>query len=292
MPDSLNVIFPDSKLDNTPIGDTGYNEDKAAEDSVESFAAAGFVDFPDHLWIEPKDWEDYARENDKYQNWARDYSNRFTNQSPTTECTCHCLLQCCESRYNKQRGAITQDAVWFSALGIYEEADPSGRSGASVVGVLKIAMRRGMVPEYDGPAGPGTQKSKYKFTRPGTRGKGNATQSGEGDWLSFSRYPDSFTDTSRHFKPLEIINVDSWEQHFCLLLRGYAVGNGRSGHSIPHMRAVKRDGVWYSEYKDSYDTFRYDSISYVRNGVGAAYSIASFTQPDDWAKPAGTDTLV
>jgi hypothetical protein len=291
MKDSLNVQFNDTLLDWSPNVDTGYNDEISKEDSIDNFAAAGFVDFPDHLWIEPKDWEDYAAQNDKYQTWARDYSNRFTNQSPTTECTCHCLLQCAESTYNKQRGGITKNAVWFSALGVYEEADPSGRSGASVVGVLKIAMRRGMVPEYDGPDGPGTQKAKYKFTRSGTRGKGNSTQSGNGSWLRFNSYPSDFELTSRHFKPLEIINIDSWEQHFCLLLHGYAVGNGRNGHSIPHMRAVKRDGVWYSEYKDSYDRFLYDSISTVKRGVNAAYCIASFTQPDDWSKPAGNDMI-
>jgi hypothetical protein len=119
-------------------------------------------------------------------------------------------------------------------------------------------------------------------------GKGNATQS-KGDWLAFTKYPSDFENTSRHFRPLEVINIASWEQHFCLLLHGIAVGNGRSGHSIPHVRAVKRDGKWYSRYKDSYDVFRYDSISAVRNGVNAAYGIASFTRPDDWLKPAGSD---
>lgn len=286
MPDSLNVTFPDSLLDVVPTVDTGYRGFDT-EDTVETFSAAGVIDFPDSYWIDPKDWEDKARENDKYGTWAEDYSNRFTNQSPTHECTCMALLQCCEIAWNRQRGS-KDDAVWFSALGTYEEANPRIRGGASVRGVLKLAMARGMVPEHDGPAGPGTQQSKFKFTRCGTMGKGNATQS-HGPWLPYKDYPAGHRDTSRHFRPLEIINVASWEQHFCLLLNGLAVGNGRSGHSIPHVRAVKRDGKWFSKYKDSYDLFRYDSISMVRSGVGAAYCIASMTRPDDWKRPAGED---
>jgi len=287
MPDSLNITFDDKLLDYVHKVDTGYTGFEK-EDTTENFAAAGFVDFPDQYWIEPKDWEDKARENDKYGTWPEDYSNRFTNQSPTHECTCHCLVQCCEIAWNKQRQSKV-DAVWFSALGgTYEEANPRIRGGASVRGVLKIAMRRGMVPEHDGPAGKGTQAAKFKFTRAGTMGKGNATQS-KGEWLAFTKYPSDYENTSRHFRPIEVINIASWEQHFCLLLHGIAVGNGRSGHSIPHVRAVKRDGKWYSRYKDSYDVFRYDSISAVRSGVNAAYGIASFTRPDDWSKPAGSD---
>lgn len=284
--DSLNFDFPDSLLDVVPKIDTGYRGFEA-DDTVETFSAAGFIDFPDKYWIEPKDWDDAARQCDKYHTWPEDYSNRFTNQSPTHECTCMCLLQCCEIAWNKQRQS-KEDAVWFSALGIYEEANPRIRGGASVRGVLKLAMARGMVPEHDGPAGPGTQKAKFKFTRCGTMGKGNATQS-RGDWLAYSKYPAGHRDTSRHFRPLEIINIASWEQHFCLLLHGIAVGNGRSGHSIPHVAAVKRDGKWFSKYKDSYDIFRYDSISMVRSGVNAAYGIASMTRPDNWKRPAGAD---
>ena len=286
MSDSLKVTFPDTLLDVIPKINTGYRgfED---EDTVENFAVAGFIDFPDKYWIDPKDWEDKARENDKYGTWAEDFSNRFTNQSPTHECTCHCLTQCCEVAWNRQRGS-KEDAVWFSPLGIYEEANPRVRGGASVRGVLKLAMARGMVPEHDGPAGPGTQQSRFKFTRVGTMGKGNSTQS-HGKWLPYKEYPVGHRDTSKHFRPLEIINVASFEQHFCLLLNGLAVGNGRSGHSITHVRLVKRDGKWYSKYKDSYDLFRFDSISMVKSGVGAAYAIASMTRPDDWKRPAGAD---
>ena len=289
MADSLNVNFPDSLLDVVPAIDTGYRGFES-EDTVETFSATGFVDFPDKYWIEPKDWEEKARENDKYKTWAEDYSNRFTNQAPTHECTSHCLIQCAEIVWNKQRGS-NDDAVWYSPLGTYEEANPRIRGGASVRGVLKLAMARGLVPEHDGPTGRGTQAAKFKFTRCGTMGKGNATQS-RGEWLADKNYPAGHQDTSKHFRPLEIINVASWEQHFCLLLHGLPVGNGRSGHSIPHVRAVKRDGKWFSKYKDSYDLFRFDSISMVRSGVGAAYAIASMTRPDDWKNPAGADQLL
>ena len=287
MPDSLNVTFPDSDLDWVPPFETGYNATVAAEDTSENYAAAGYADFPDKYWIEPGDWEDAARQCDKYKTWPDDYSNRFTNQSPTHECTCHSLLQCCEIAWNRQRGS-KEDAVWFSAIGVYAEANPRIRGGASMRGVLNIAMRRGMVPEHDGPDGPGTQKVKFKWTVPGTAGRGNATQS-SGSWVPMRDYPDDYENTSKHFKPLEVINVRTWEQHFCLLLHGIAIHNGRSGHSIPHVKAVKRDGVWYSQYKDSYDVYRYDSIRAVKSGAGSAFGIVTMTRPDDWNRPAGAD---
>jgi hypothetical protein len=288
MPDSLNVSFPDSDLDYVLPNPDGYGASVAAEDSVETFAAAGFVDFPDEYWIEPKDWEDYARENDKHKSWADDYSNRFMNQANTHECTCMSLAQIMEIVWNQQRGMVGPDSVYFSPLGTYEEANPRQRGGASIRGVLTLAMRRGMVPEYHGPEGPNTQRDKFQFTRVGTCGKGNATQS-RGAWLPYSQYPAGHQNTSRHFMPLKVINIRSWEQHFCLLLRGRAVGNGRSGHAIPHVKAVKRGGEWVSQYKDSYDVYRYDSIRMVKSGVGASFCVASMTMPDDWKRPAGSD---
>lgn len=291
MPDSLNVVFPDSDVDYVLPKPDGYPDELAKEDTVETFAAAGFIDFPDKYWIEPSQWEEWARENDKYNTWADDFSNRFTNQSPTHECTCHSLIQCAEIIWNKQRGIVGPDSVFFSALGTYEEANPRQRGGASIRGVLTLAMQRGLVPEHSGPAGPNTQADKFKFTRTGTAGRGNATQS-SGAWLPYSKYPAGHKDTSRHFMPLEIINIRSWEQHFCLLLRGLPIGNGRSGHAIPHVKAVKRGNEWFSQYKDSYDVYRYDSIRMVKSGVGSSFCIASMTTPDEWKNPAGMDMKV
>ena len=72
----------------------GYPPELAAEDTPDAlWDAAGDAarEFPDALWIEPRDWADRARENDRHKTWAANYVDRFTNQSPTHECTCHAL---------------------------------------------------------------------------------------------------------------------------------------------------------------------------------------------------------
>lgn len=285
MPNSLNVQFDDSLLDWSPKIETGYNETVAKDDSVETFAAAGMIEFPSHLWIEPKDWKEWAEQNDEYKTWPDDYRNRFTNQSPTHECTTHALLQNMEIAWNRQRKSKV-NAVYLSAISVYAEANPRIRGGASVQGVMRIAMRRGMLPEVNGPNGPGTQKSLYRHTL--TCSAGSSSRDG-GPWVPVSRFGDGWENTARHFKPIEVINIDSWEQHVCLVLRGIAVSNGRSGHSIPHVKIVWRDREMYSQYSDSYDLYRYDSISAIKRGVGSAYGIVSTTIPDDWSRPAGSD---
>jgi hypothetical protein len=294
MPNSFNDAILDPKY-NIETGYTGFE----AEDTVESFKAAGFVDFPTKYWIDEKDWDDAARMCDKYGTWPEDYSNRFTNQGggtnptdgtrgiSTHECTCHNLVQCAEIAWNKQ----TQDkskAVYFSPLGTYEEANPRIRGGASVRGVLKIAMRRGLVPEHNGPKGPGTQREMFKFTRAGTMGKGNEQQS-RGDWLAYRNYPAGHENTSRHFRPLEIINISDWRQVFCLIFHGIAVGDGADGHSLCKTKAKKDGRSWVGVAKDSYDRYVLHSIARIKRGVNASYAIASITRPDDWAKPAGSD---
>lgn len=285
MPNSLNVQFDDSLRNWSPKVNTGYSEDVAKEDSVETFAAAGMVDFPSHLWIEPNDWKEWAEQNDEYGTWPEDFRNRFTNQSPTHECTTHALLQNMEIAWNRQRKA-KQSAVYLSALSVYAEANPRQWGGASVQGVMKIAMRRGMLPEHNGPLGVGTQKQLYKHTLNLSAGK--SSRDG-GSWVSLRNFPDGWEATAKHFKPIEVINIDSWEQHVCLVLRGICVSNGRSGHAIPHVKIVWRGGDLFSQYSDSYDLHRYDSVSYIRRGVGSAYGIVTTTLPDDWAKPAGED---
>lgn len=288
MPDSLNVQFDDSLLNWRPKTPTGYSDEMSRGDTVETYAAAGFIDFPDELYIDPKDWEDAARDNDKYGNWAEDRCNRFTNQSPTHECTTHCFIQCAETTWNMQRGSMDSQ-VWFSPLSLYAEANPRQWGGAMVREIVRIAMRRGVLPEHNGPAGPGTQKRIFQHTL--NCSSGNSRRDG-GPWVSLRNFPRGWENTSQHFRPEKVINVKNWQQHFMLLLRGYAVGNGRDWHSIPHVRAVKRNGVWYSKARDSYDRSIYDSVNQVRKGVDSAYAIASMKRPDDWKKPAGDDMRV
>lgn len=285
MPDSTDFEFDQRLVDWVPAEETGYSAEVARLDGIASFAAAGMVDFPNHLWIEPKHWKDYARENDEYKTWPDDYRNRFTNQSPTHECTCHSLLQNMEIAWNRQRKSKA-DAVYLSALSVYAEANPRIRGGASVVGVMQIAMRRGMLPDVNGPRGRGTQADIFNAAL--TCSAGNSERDG-GPWVPVNRFPSGWENTARHFRPLEVINVETWEQHCCLVLQGYCVSNGRSGHAIPHVRIVWRDGELFSQYSDSYDLYRYDSVRSIKSGANYAYAIASTTVPDDWKRPAGSD---
>jgi hypothetical protein len=154
--------------------------------------------------------------------------------------------------------------------------------------VIGIACDRGFLPDV-------IQPKDYKFKHPmwGTAGKGGINQS-SGPWPgwsggTFRKHPDGWPDenwknTSRHFKPLECVNPRSTEEYDSLLIHGYAIGIGRSGHSVPIGRIVwDSSGRKMYRYRDSYDVFRYDSRAY----TSGSYSILSFTQPDDWNYPAG-----
>jgi len=278
-------ITPEN-TDWSPSEPSGYEPSQEANDTIEAFAAVGARDFPDHLWIEPgrnqQNWKDIAELNDKYHTWPEDWRNRFTNQTPTHECTCHALVQNMEIAWNRQRGA-KKDAVWFSPLSVYAEANPRRWGGSTMQYTLSIAAQRGILPEHDGPdangqKAKGFQKDKFEHTMWQT--SGNA-----GEWVSLSRFPTGWKQTARHFKPLEIINVSSWEQHVCLILQGICVSNGRAGHAIPHVKIIWRGNDIYSMYSDSYDVHRYDSLRYIKMGVGGAYAIVTTTTPDDWNNP-------
>jgi hypothetical protein len=286
-PQLIDVVLPEHD---------GYPDEMAAEDTPDAlWEACGDAsrDFPPHLWIEPRQWAEVAAENDRNRTWPLDYLDRFTNQNPTHECTCHMLRACGESSRNRQR-AITvgppvagqqrpesaaSASVWLSCLSIYAEANPRIRGGANIRTVLSIASRRGFLPDAKQPRDWG-----FRHSLIGTAGKGNVTQS-SGAWVPLSKFPQGWEETARHFRPLEVIFPESWEQIVCLVLAGYAVGVGRSGHAIPYAKWIAADSVM--AYVDSYDVIRYDSTRMIRSAVGGAFAIASFTTPDDWDKPAG-----
>lgn len=287
----------DSKLiDHVLAEHDGYPDELAAEDSRDTlWDASGDAarEFPQHLWIEPRDWADAARQNDQHKTWPINWLDRFTNQSPTHECTCHALRAIAEACRNRQRGIILgppvagqrlpisaqSGSVWLSPLSIYAEANPRQRGGASTRGVLGIAQRRGFLPETIQPRDWG-----FRHAIVGTAGRGGVNQAA-GSWVPLSRFPDGWEATARHFRPLEIIIPDSAEQIVCLVLHGLAVGAGRSGHAIPY--AVYNPVQQLLGYVDSYDVVRWDSMRMVRAAVGSAYAIASMTTPDDWEHPAG-----
>lgn len=274
----------------------GYPDLLAAEDTYDAvWDAAGSAsrEFPSALWIEPRDWPAKSRENDEHGSWPLNYIDRFTNQNPTHECTCHMLRTIAEGCRNRQRAiqigppvagqrlptSAQSASVWFSCLSVYAEAQPNIRGGANLRTVLSIAARRGFLPDKIQPKDYG-----FKHTLVGTQGKGGINQS-SGAWVSLSRFPAGWEETAKHFKPLEVIFPESWEQIVCLVLHGYVVGVGRSGHAIPYVRWIPDQQVM--AYTDSYDVIRYDSVRTMRTAIGGSFAIASMTTPDDWNKPTG-----
>lgn len=283
-------------IDAFPKVHDGYPDHLAVEDTRDNLmAAAGDTsrDFPPSLWIEPEHWEDKARDNDKYQTWPMNFIDRYTNQSPTHECTCHSLTRCAEGARNRQIGVCFPEgpkknfrypesgefgSVWLSALSIYAEANPRQRGGANVRRVMEIACRRGFIPDK-------TQPRDYGFehTLIGTAGKGNSNQS-SGAWVSVERFPAGWEKTAASFMPLEVIFPESWEQAVCLVLNGLFVGVGRNGHAIPWGQWNPQEKVM--AYPDSYDLTRYDSLRTVRKAWQGSFAIATMTAPDDWLEPA------
>lgn len=279
-------------------GHTGYPDAVAAGDTRDVlFGACGEAsrDFPEELWIEPKDWADKARDNDKYGTWPVNYLDRYTNQNPTHECTCHSLRANFEGARNRQRAVSYPDgpkvdfrydesgqvgSVWVSPLSVYAEANPRQWGGAGVRQVLEIAVRRGMLPETKQPAEYG-----FKHTLHGTTGKGGKNQA-SGSWVRVSQFPDGWEETAAWFKPKKVIFPSTWEQAVCLVLHGRLVSVGRNGHAVPYARFNVAENVM--EYTDSYDVRRYDSLRTVKGcAANGSFSIDSVTAPDDWSKPAG-----
>lgn len=285
-----------SLIDVFPSEHDGYPDHLAAEDTTDALRdACGSAsrEFPRAMWIEPREWAARAAENDRYGLWAMNYIDRFTNQHPTHECTCHSLRANMEAARNRARGVIYPDgpvvgrrytesgdhgSVWLSAISVYAEANPHQWGGANVRQVLEIAVRRGMLPDR-------TQPRDYGFRHAltGTSGKGNTNQSG-GAWVSVSRFPDGWQDTAKHFRPLEVIFPQSYEEAICCLLHGLAVSVGRSGHAVPWARWVANQRL--CAYPDSYDIVRYDSDKTARSAWRGSFAIASVTLPDDWSRPA------
>lgn len=297
----MNSFAPiDPALIDVTLPPSGYPDELAAEDTRDAlFDVCGSASraFPKSLWVEPKDWADKARDNDKYGTWPANYLDRFTNQNPTHECTCHSLRANFEAARNRQRGVIYPDgakkgsrypesaqfgSVWVSPLSIYNEANPRQWGGANVRQVLEIACRRGFLPDKIQPHDYG-----FKHSLQGTTGQGNSNQS-SGPWVSVSRMPDGWEETGAKLKPLEVIFPESFEQAVCLVLAGIADSVGRNGHAVPWTRLVfEGNTLKAAEYDDSYDVKRYDSVSTMRRAWQGSFGIATVTAPDDWSKPAG-----
>lgn len=283
-----------------PMPHDGYPDELKALDTIDVIREAcgeSARDFPKALWIEPKHWEEKAKDNDHYHTWPVNFVDRFTNQSPTHECTCHSLTRILEGCRNRQRGIIFPDgpkkayrydeskkgSVWLSPLSVYAEANPRQFGGAGIRQVLEIACRRGVLPEKIQPA-----DYKFKHTLQGTTGQGGLNQS-TGPWVGVSQFPAGYQETADLFKPLEVIFAEMWEQAVCLVLHGLLYGVGRSGHAIPWAMWNVKDNVM--AYVDSYDVIRYDSLGTVKSAFSGGFAVASMTTPDDWLNPAGAVAL-
>ena len=283
-------------IDVFPSEHDGYPDNLAAEDTDDALrdvCGSTAREFPDALWIEPRDWADRASDNDKYKTWPLNFIDRFTNQNPTHECTCHSLRANFEAARNRARGVIYSDgpkedfrypdsaafgSVWLSALSVYAPANPRRWGGANVRAVLEIAVRQGMLPDK-------TQPKEYGFKHSlvGTSGEGNNNQSG-GNWVPVSRFPEGWEETARMFRPLEVIFPASYEQAVCLVLHGMCVSVGRNGHAVPWARWIADQRLM--AYPDSYDIIRYDSERTARSAWRGSFAIATVTNPDDWSRPA------
>ena len=167
----------------------------------------------------------------------------------------------------------------MSPLSVYSEANPDRWGGANVRQVLEIAVRRGMLPDTIQPHDYG-----FRHTLQGTSGEGNSNQSG-GKWIPVSRFPDGWKETARHYRPLEVIFPDSYEQAVCCVLAGLVVSVGRRGHAVPWARWMNDKRLM--AYPDSYDVTRYDSEKTARSAWKGSFAIATVTIPDFWDKPAG-----
>lgn len=279
-------------------GHCGYTPELAKSDTPQALRDAcgdAVRDFPSGLWIEEKDRKDRAKLNDETRSWAMNFVSSFTNQSPTHECTCHDLIQGFRVARNKQRGIIYPEGpksgfrypasvkgdVFFSPLSVYAEANPGQWGGAGCIQVLNIACRRGILPDKIQPA-----EYRFKHTLQGTSGRGNNNQSG-GSWIPVRQFPDGWQDTAKLFMPQEVVVTTKWEEALCLLLHGYKIDYGRSGHAVgPAMWNAASNSF---PYPDSYDVVRVDSFGTFRSAVsGGAYCIISVTAPDNWLDPAGT----
>jgi len=292
---SFSAIDP-KLIDVTLPDDTGYGPAVSGGDTPDALrmcAGETAREFPKSLWIEPKDWADKARDNDKYNTWPMNYVDRFTNQDPSHECVYHSLTRGMEACRNRQRGVSYPGpkkghryeesgkfgAVWMSPLSGYAEVQPRQWGGANVRQSLELCVRRGLLPDKIQPYDYG-----FKHSLQGTSGRGCNNQSG-GGWIPLSQFPAGWQETAKHFRVLEAIFPDSWEQAVCLVMHGMCVHVGRNGHAIPWAQ-------WHASqeamaYPDSYEIVRYDSKRTVQSAWRGSFAIATVSAPDDWAKPAG-----
>ena len=249
-------------------------------DDEQNWYSAGASEFPAKYLIDRSEWSDRIREMEKHKAFAEHFSDRFTHQGKSHECVCHAAQQLFMAAYNRQLGG-TKHSVYFSPLSLYTRITDGTRwGGSNVQRSLRVLMSEGILPEHDGPAGKNSQYKRFRHTLHQTSGRDMPHWPTNG-WVKPNRLPDGWEETAKHFRVIEAFTIPERKAHASALLHGWAVCNGRNGHSIPHM-ALKKDGRKYlSKYKDSYNLYRYDSEKL----WGGGYCIRAVTLPDDPNRP-------
>lgn len=294
MIDSFTPVDP-ALIDVPPPVDSGYPDEVSSEDTpdaLRSACGAASREFPQSLWIEPKDREAKARENDENKTWPINFIDRYTNQDPSHECTCHGFRTVFEGARNRSRAIIfpsgpkvdyrypesSRGSAWISPLSLYCRANRRQWGGAGVIQVLNIACGDGVLPDKIQPG-----EHTFAHTLHGTSGKGNSNQS-HGPWIVEEQFPDGWKETAKHFRPLEVVVSTDWEVALCLILHGVNISYGRKGHCVPPSGwNVSSNAILYP---DSYNRTLYDSMSTFKAACRSGfYGIISTTTPDHWSEP-------
>lgn len=275
---NLDLLIPDDQID------VQFQFDGARGDWHDEYEwlDSGAQEFPSWARIDRSEWDDRIREHEKHQSSADYYSDRFTHQGNSHECVCHAASQVFLVAWNRQFGG-TKYSVWPSPVHLYTRLTGGRRwGGSNVHHSLRVMIAEGVVPEHDGPAGDNAQYERFQYTCHQTSGRTESHWPTSG-WIRPGDFPSNWKETAKQFRVLEAFTIPDREAHASALLHGWAINNGRNGHSIPHMNLVKRSGRYYSRYKDSYNVFRFDS-----EGLwGGGYCVRAVTMPDDPKRPAG-----
>jgi hypothetical protein len=295
-----------------PEDEQGYPEHEMLADRepgvLWDYCGAASRKMRDELRVESKEWVPRAKENDANRTWPTNYRDRYTNQGPgpgvsgTHECVYHSLDANYSMARNRHRAIRFPDgpkknfryeesalgSVWMSPQSGYcrvtpkTRRNPQQRGGSNVRQSLETITGTGWLPDKIQPRDYG-----FKHTLHGTSGIGNNNQS-RGPYISPDDLPEGWEETAKHFRALEAVFPESFEDAVSLLLNGFGVSVGRNGHAITWSRLIFEGArLVGAAYDDSYDITRVDSVRTMRNAISGSFSIITTTQPDDWLKPAG-----
>jgi len=284
-----------SLIDVFPSVPTGYID--GDEDTADNlFAACGESAraFPKEMMVPKSERKAMAEANDRNRTWGLNYLSRFTAQGNSHECAGHAVTRSIEAARNRLRGIIYDEGprknfrytasakgdVYLSPLSLYLEANPSQWGGSNIVRNVNIAQRRGVLPDRVQPAEYG-----LRHTLHGSAGGKESSNQSIGPWVRLRDLPEGFEDTSKHFRPLEIIIIENEDQGISALLHGGVIAYGRSGHAVAVAGWKHAQDIY--PYADSYDRVLYDSARTFRSACRGAVCVWTTTQPQDWLKPAG-----